>query len=120
MVKLLTAEEREKLRDIFETVFDSELPDEEQANIIGYVEDGEIKACVTAEVLFRTDMWYVSPRHRKTTKGAKMIAEMIRFLFRYVPTGHSVIVFADDDRKASLLTRLGFREIKGRTFRLDR
>lgn len=120
MVKLLSADERESIRDIFETTFDSALPDEEQANIIGYVEDGEIKACVTAEVLFRTDMWYVSPEHRKTTKGAKMIAAMIRFLFKYVPAGHSVIVIADNDRKASLLTRLGFREIQGRTFRLDR
>jgi predicted GNAT family acetyltransferase len=121
MIKLLDGDEREGLRGVFETEFDSQLPPETQANIIAVIEDDELQAFATAETVIRTDMFWVSPPYRNTSKAAKLIRQLSRYLFKNVPLNCSVFIFAENENQGRLFTKLGFREIKGITvYRLDR
>jgi hypothetical protein len=118
-VVLLNGDERENLRGIYEQEFDAEVPTEEQANVVAVTEDDELLAFVTAETLLRTDMWWVSPIHRNTAKAASLIRQLARYLFRSVPQGTSVIIIAGDSNQERLFTKLGFREVKGKLYRID-
>ena len=119
MIKHLDQYEREQIAGVFDEI-GCDIPPETQANVIAEVEDDELIACMTAEHLIRTDMWWVSPAHRGTSKGARAIKKLIDYLFQVIPKDYSVIVLADTKRKESLLKRLGFREVEGKVFRLDR
>lgn len=118
MIKLI-GEERESLRGIFESEFDSELPTEDQANIVAVIEDDELQAFVTAETLLRTDMWWVSPPYRKTSRAARLIRQLKTYLFAKIPQGTSVVIFAKDDNQGRLFTKLGFRKVPGTIYRID-
>lgn len=119
MIKHLDQIERNEIGGVFDE-FGCEIPPETQANVIAEIEDDELIACMTAEHLIRTDMWWVAPEHRRSVKGARAIKRLIDHLFSVIPKDFSVIVLADTKRKESLLTRLGFREVEGKVFRLDR
>lgn len=118
-VKLLDEWDRESLKGVFESEFDSELPTEEQANIVAVVQDDELQAFVTAETLLRTDMWWVSPPYRNTSKAASLIRKLKSYLFANVPTGTSVVIFAKDENQGRLFTKLGFRKVPGTIYRID-
>jgi len=120
VLKLINGIERESLRGIYESEFDSALPEEGQANIVACIEDDELLAFVTAETLIRTDMWWVSPPYRKTSKAASLIRTLARYLLRNIPKGSSAIVIARDENQGRLFKKLGLREIKGTVYRLDR
>lgn len=119
VVKLVT-DERESLRGIYESEFNSELPTEDQANIVALTKDDELLAFVTAEHLLRTDMWWVAPTYRKTSKAAAFIRKLKTYLLSKIPQGTSVIIFAKDENQERLFTKLGFREVPSvKVFRLD-
>jgi hypothetical protein len=112
--------DREKLRGIYESELDSELPPD-RTNIIGVTEDDELLAFVTAETLIRTDQWWISPPYRNTSKAASLIRQLARYLFKNVPKDSSVVIFARDENQGRLFNKLGFRELKGiKVYRLDR
>lgn len=116
MVSLLTSEERESLRGIYENEFDSALPSADQANIVAVTEDGEIQAFITAEILIRVGMLWVKPDAQK--KPSK-IKQLIRYLFKSIPQGQSAIAIASSEKYESLFERIGMRPIEGRVFRID-
>ena len=120
MLKLLTESEREPLREIFESEFDSALPTEEQAHIIAVTEDGELQAFATAELLIHTDLFWIAPRYRKTAKAASFIKTLARYFFNRIPENSSAVIFAANDNQARLFTKLGLTEVENvRVFRLD-
>ncbi len=121
MIQLISGEDRERLRGIYESELDSELPAEEQANIVAVIEDDELQAFMTAETLIRTDQWWVSPKYRNTSKASALIRKLARYLFANVPRNSSVIIFAANDNQGRLFTKLGFTEVENvRVYRLDR
>lgn len=118
MLYYLTKEEREPLREIFHTEFDSELPEDYQANIVAVVDDG-IEAFVTTELLIRADMWWVREDLRDTTRSAKHILNLSRHLLKTIPRGTSVITLAGCDTHRKIFTKLGMRPIQGEVYRID-
>jgi ribosomal protein S18 acetylase RimI-like enzyme len=121
MIKLVDGWDREALKGIYESEFNSELPSEEQANIVACIEDDELLAFVTAETLIRTDMWWIAPPYRKSSKAASLIRKLARYLFQHVPKNSSVVIFARDENQGRLFKKLGFREVPDiKVYRLDR
>ena len=120
MIQLVDGWERESLKGIYESEFNSELPDENQANIVAVIEDDELQAFVTAETLIRTDMWWVAPPYRNTSKAAGLILKLARYLLKNLPQGSSAIVIANNENQERLFTKLGLREVKGKLYRIDR
>jgi predicted GNAT family acetyltransferase len=121
VIKLLNGDDRESLRGIYEHEFDSEVPSDDQANVVAVIEDDELQAFMTSEVLIRCDQWWVSPPYRNTSKAAALIRQLARYLFKNVPKDSSVIIFAANDNQGRLFTKLGFREVENvRVYRLDR
>jgi predicted GNAT family acetyltransferase len=119
VIKLISGYDRESLREIYENEFDSEMPTDEQANVVAIIDDGELQAFMTAETLLRTDQWWVSPSYRGTAKAAVLIRRIARYLFGSVPKGTGVIIFAANENQGRLFEKLGFRPIEGKIYRLD-
>lgn len=115
-VRLLDSAERETLRPTYEQEFNSELPTEQQANILGVIEDGEIKAFITTEVLLRVGLLWVSPT---STTPSTHIKEMIRHLIVNIPKGSSVVGIATEPIQGRLFENLGFYECEGTLYRTD-
>ena len=111
MIKLLNGDEREQVRGVYENEFESDVPDESHANVVACLEDDELLGFMTAETLLRTDQWWVSPPYRNTPKAAAIIRKLARYLFRVVPKGTSVVIFAANDNQGRLFQKLGFREV---------
>lgn len=119
MIRLLQGEERELLRTIYAEEFASELPPIGQANIVASLENNKIQGFITSEVLIRVGMLAVTPKLRKTPHSARIVKELVRYLYQNVPPGASVITIASDSRYASIFKKLGMREEQGKVFRLD-
>lgn len=117
MIKLLE-DERYVLKPVFETVFQSEVPDKEQANILAVVEDNKVVAFVTSEVLIRVGLVWVHPK-RRGMKGMKAVRQLLRETARSIPKGASVIAIASEDRFKEICEKNGMREVEGAVFRLD-
>jgi hypothetical protein len=105
-------ENREALRPVFEGEFNSELPAENQANIIG-----DERGFVVAEHILRVGMIYIKPDVRNTPKSHSFIREVVRFLLKKIPRGTSVICIATEGEE-KLFKRLGMREV-GTAYRID-
>ena len=118
MISLLSTE-RESLRGIFESELDSELPTEEQANIVAITEDDELLAFVTAETLLHTDNWWITPQHRNTPKAVRLIRQLKSHLLANIPKGSSIVIFAKDENQERLFSKLGMRKEPYTVYRLD-
>lgn len=118
MIKLLDQNEREVLRPVFEKVFDSDLPDERQANIAAVVENGCIAAFLTTEVVLRTGLIWTHPKIRGR-KGAKAVIELAQYVKANIPEGASVLAIASEERFGKLFEKFGMRKIEGTVYRID-
>lgn len=117
MIKIL--EDASGLADIFKKEFDSVVPTGNQGNVIAVIEDGEIKAFITAEVLIRVGLLWIKPEYRKSAQGNKWMRQLIRFLFAYMPKEFPAITIDDTGRYGKLFTKLGMRKVLGTIYRLD-
>lgn len=116
-LRLLTDDERQCLKVVFDKAFESELPSATQANILAVVEDGQIIAFLTAEVLIRAGMLWVHPKKRGTAQSARMIKALARETAQSIPKGASVITIGTE--YADLFKRLGMRKVEGDVYRID-
>lgn len=107
------------LAEVFKKEFNSVVPQPDQGNVIAVVEDGEIKAFITAEVLIRVGLLWIKPEERKTSKGNKWMRQLIRFLFQYTPKHLPVVTIDDTGRYGRLFEKLGMRKVLGTIYRLD-
>lgn len=110
--RILDNQEREQLRDIFRDEFNSELPDEKQANIIAIEENGEVTAFLVVELLLSASMIWSKNQHNGHLR------QLIQYVRDNAPTGSSVVCFAPEQRDG-LLTALGMRKIDGNIYRKD-
>lgn len=115
MVQYLSGRGREKFRDIYHEIFESDLPSVEQANIIA-IDD---KAFITVEVLLRAGMVWVEPSIRNTPESARCLKELVTHLQSVIPKGSSVIAIASTEKEKRLMKRLKMRPIEGQVFRID-
>jgi hypothetical protein len=112
-MKLLSVDEREHLRDIFENIFDSQVPGDE-AHVIEN-EDG----FVVVEHLYRAGPWYLRPEIQGTSKAGTAIRRFAKYLLEKIPQGESIIVITSSDSQERLCRKIGMREV-GKCYRLDR
>jgi hypothetical protein len=116
VIRLLTSAERETLRPIYETEFNSELPPEQQANIVGVIENEKIEAFVTTEVLLRVGLLWVSP---EAEKPSSLIRDLTRHLIVSIPKGSSVVALTTTGVHERFFSHLGFYKCDGTLYRTD-
>jgi hypothetical protein len=105
--------------ELFREEFDSDPPTGEQGAIFAIVEDGEVQAFIMAEQLVRIGLMWVKPEKRKTSASAKYLRKLFSFVFDSVPLNTSVVSLDCTGEYHRLLTKLGFRKLKGDLHRLD-
>ena len=118
MIKLLNQAEREILTPIFTHYFKSEVPDENQANIVAKIENNAVTAFLTSEVLIRVGLVWTHPQIRGIG-GAKAIGELTKYVRESIPKGASVIAIATTKKEKKLFKKFGMREIEGAIYRID-
>lgn len=117
-VEIKLVEDHESLQQIFENEFDMDVPSKEQANIVGYYENGQLKAFMVTELLLRVSMPCVRPSE-SPHKGRTYLKNIIDYLFRSIKPETSVVVFAHEEIHRKIVKRLGFYEVPGEVFRLE-
>lgn len=121
VIQYYTEDERRVLFDIFDREFDSDLPHDDQANILAIRGEGELpEAFVVCEFLLRADMWWVREDLRDTPRAAGHIRALARHLLETIPQGMSVITFAGCDTHRRIFDHLGMRYVPGDVYRLDK
>jgi hypothetical protein len=107
------------LEQIFIDEFESLPPTGEQGAVFAVIEEGEVQAFIMAEQVVRIGLMWVKPEKRKTSASAKYLRHLFSFLFDSVPPNTSVVSLDCTGEYHRLLTKLGFRKLKGDLHRLD-
>ena len=115
-IRLLTTEEKSRLKDVFENEFDGSVIPE---YVVGIVEAGEVQSFIVVENLIRVGLIWAKESLRGSTKAATNSSALVKYVHQAIPAGKSVIVIASDERFESLLKKLGMSELEGKVFRRD-
>lgn len=107
------------LKNIFNNEFDSVPPDPGQGSVLAVVEDGQIEAFVMVELLVRAGLLWVAPEHRNTPKAARLVKELMRYVYINIPDGTSAITIDSDGEFGRLFKKLGMYPLEGTLYRKD-
>lgn len=116
MIELLDPKEWHKLDSIFESEFNSAIPDSQHASIIADVEDGELRGFIVVESLVWVGQIYIAPNHRGnglTRKFIRHIEDKTRKACR------SVITIASEPRFEKLFQRKKMRKVGCAVYRKE-
>lgn len=103
------------IEEVFESEFDSDLPDEKVSDLIGVYEEGELVGFVLAEKIEMVGLIYVEPSRRNFS--SQIARNLIRYLRDKIPDGVSVGAVASERRFEALYRSLGMQKIAGTFFR---
>lgn len=117
MIQVLT--DPNAVADILEQEFECSPPDPKFGDIVAIVEDGEVKAFMSRELLMHVGTVWVNPKDRKTTRGAKWLKELAQYVIVNMPKGSTTIIIDDTGLYDKLLKFLGFRKSKGTAYTIE-
>jgi hypothetical protein len=117
MIRIL--EDNNQVAEILEKEWGCLPPHPQFGDIVAIEEDGEIKAFMCREMLIHVGTVWVNPNDRKTTKGAKWLKELIKYVILNMPKGSSSVVLDETGFYGKLMKAIGFRKVKSDTYRMD-
>ncbi len=101
------------LVDIFDKVFESDLPSPNHAEILGCFEDNKLKGFVLLEQVQFVGLIYV----KDEKKDAKAVRKMLKYVREKVSRKQAVAAVASEPRFEMLFKTLGMQKIPGTIFR---
>jgi hypothetical protein len=104
---------------IFETEFACTPPDPKFGDIVAIVEDGEVKAFMSRELLMHVGTFWVNPTDRKTVKSGRWLKELAQYVIVNMPKHSTTIIIDETGLYDRILRFLGFRKSKGTPYTID-
>lgn len=105
--------------DVCDEEFDCLPPHPRYGDVIAVIEDGEIKAFMSREILIHVGTVWVNKKDRGSSKAAKWLKELIKQVIVELPEASSALVIDETEKYGNLLERIGFYEKTGKTYRMD-
>jgi len=117
MVKILA--DNNLVAEICHNDFNCLPPHPRYGDVIAVVEEGEIKAFMSREILIHIGTVWVNHEDRGSVKAAKWMKELIKRAILELPQASSALVVDETNRYGNLLETIGFYEKGGTTYRMD-
>ncbi len=112
-VRKLSIDEWVPLIDVFETVFDSDMPNPKHGEIYGIFEEGKCVSFILLEdVKFIGQIWSRYPKN-----NTSYVKTLIRWVREKIPEKQTVAAVASEPRFEMLYRTLGMDKIAGTLFR---
>ena len=102
------------LKDTFDEVFNSDLPDPAYADIYGEYENNQLKGFINVETIKLVGQIYVSPEAENNRQTAR---NLVNYLVDTLPEGISVGAIASETRFEGLYRMLKMSMVPGKFFR---
>lgn len=88
-------------------------------DVVAVVEDGNIKAFMSRELLFHIGTVWVNPADRKSPKAATWLKRLTQYVILDMPKGASAVVIDQTGKQDKLLKFIGLHPYEGKTYRID-
>lgn len=117
MIQVL--DDNNMIAEICDKEFNCLPPHPKFGDVVAIVEDGEIKAFMSREMLIHVGTVWVNHQDRKTPKATKWLKELLKYVIVNMPKGSSSVVMDETGLYAKLMSAIGLREVQGKTYRID-
>lgn len=115
IVKELKPEQWNRLKEIFEREFDSDLPKPENSRILACFEDGKMVGFVLAEQVLMIGQIYVVPPRRE--KSGEIVRSLLSYIREKIAPRNVVGAVASEKRFEALYRAFGMQKIEGKFYR---
>lgn len=116
---IVTLEHNDLVAEICEKEFNCLPPHPNYGEVVAAIEDGQLKAFMSRELLAHVGTVWVNPLDRGTAKGASWLKRLIKQFVVEMPAGSSAVVVDEPGRYGDLLKFIGMQEKPGTLYRID-